>query len=130
MLSGQFLFRPYWAFEALRGGGSRCSRDNAGSDAADGIGAAKGAPAALLGVRSRGRRELARFQRRLNYLLDPTYPVLALVAVHAVHTVAVFDREERQRRYSTRPSTASSPRNGPPIAADRASSSSAAKSAT
>jgi len=36
---------------------------------------------------------------QLNYLLDPTYPVLALAVVYAVQTVAVFYREERQRSY-------------------------------
>jgi adenylate cyclase len=33
------------------------------------------------------------------YLLDPTWPVLAVAAVYVLQTVAVFYREERQRRY-------------------------------
>ena len=36
---------------------------------------------------------------RYHYLLDPTYPVLALVLVYSAQTVLVFYREERRRAY-------------------------------
>lgn len=36
---------------------------------------------------------------RMNYLLDPTYPVIAIAALYVVQTAMVFFREERQRRY-------------------------------
>ncbi|KLI62903.1 CHASE2 domain-containing protein [Aurantiacibacter marinus] len=36
---------------------------------------------------------------QLRYLLDPTYPIVALGAIYVVQTAAVFFREERQRRY-------------------------------
>jgi adenylate cyclase len=62
------------------------------------LGAAKGALAALLGIAAVIVASWLAFVR-LGYLLDPTYPVLALAAVYAVQTVAVFYREERQRRY-------------------------------
>ncbi|NNC72252.1 MAG: adenylate/guanylate cyclase domain-containing protein [Sphingomonadaceae bacterium] len=36
---------------------------------------------------------------REQYLLDPTYPVIAIAAIYVVQTAVVFFREERQRRY-------------------------------
>lgn len=36
---------------------------------------------------------------QLSYLLDPTWPVLAIVAIYVVETLAAFWREERQRRH-------------------------------
>lgn len=36
---------------------------------------------------------------RYHYLLDPTYPVLALMLVYSAQTVLVFYREERRRAY-------------------------------
>lgn len=35
----------------------------------------------------------------LQYLIDPTYPALALILVYSVQTVAVYYREEQQRSY-------------------------------
>ena len=62
------------------------------------LGAAKGALAALFGIGAVAAGSWLAFTQA-NYLLDPTYPMLALAVVYAVQTVAVFYREERQRRY-------------------------------
>ncbi len=62
------------------------------------LGAARGALTALAGIGLVVAGSWLAFTR-LHYLFDPTYPVLALVAVYAVQTVAVFYREERQRRH-------------------------------
>lgn len=62
------------------------------------LGAAKGALAALLGIGAVAAGSWLAFTQA-NYLLDPTYPVMALAVVYAVQTVAVFYREERRRRY-------------------------------
>lgn len=62
------------------------------------LGAAKGALAALFGMGLAAAGSWLAFTRA-HYLLDPTYPMLALAVVYAVQTVAVFYREERKRRY-------------------------------
>jgi adenylate cyclase len=62
------------------------------------LGAARGALAVVLGIGAVGAGSWLAFTRA-HYLLDPTYPVLALVTIYAVQTVAVFYREERQRSY-------------------------------
>lgn len=36
---------------------------------------------------------------QLDYLFDPTYPMLALLIIYSVQTVAVYYREEQQRSY-------------------------------
>ena len=96
ILAGHFLERPDWAFSlelllaALMGGALALLLPR--------LGAAKGALAALLGIGAVAAGSWLAFTR-VSYLLDPTYPVLALAAVYAVQTVAVFYREERQRRY-------------------------------
>jgi adenylate cyclase len=62
------------------------------------LGAARGALAALAGTGLVVAGSWLAFTRA-SYLFDPTYPVLALATVYAVQTVAVFYREERQRRH-------------------------------
>jgi adenylate cyclase len=96
MLAGRFLVRPDWAlgielplvlFLGL-----------AMALLLPRLGATMGALAALSGIGAVASGSWLAFTRA-NYLLDPTYPVLALAVVYAVQTVAVFYREERQRRY-------------------------------
>jgi adenylate cyclase len=62
------------------------------------LGATTGALAALVGIGAVVAASWLAFTRA-NYLLDPTYPVLALASIYAVQTVFAFYREERQRRY-------------------------------
>lgn len=96
MLAGDFLERPDWAFGLelllvlLLGGGLVLLLPR--------LGAAFGALAVLGGIALVGGGSWLAFTRA-NYLLDPTWPVLALLAVYAVQTVAVFYREERRRAY-------------------------------
>lgn len=96
LLSGHFLERPDWAFGLefvlvlLLGGMLALLLPR--------FGAAKGALAALIGIGIVVGGSWLAFTRA-NYLLDPTYPVLAIAAIYAVQTVAVFYREERQRSY-------------------------------
>jgi adenylate cyclase len=96
MLAGDFLERPDWAFGLelvlvlLLGGGLALLLPR--------LGAAFGALAVLGGIALVGGGSWLAFTRA-NYLLDPTWPVLALLAVYAVQTVAVFYREERRRAY-------------------------------
>jgi len=96
ILVGHFLERPDWAYDVelwlvvLLGAMLALLLPR--------LGAMKGALAALLGVGAVGAGSWLAFTE-LNYLLDPTYPVLALAVVYAVQTVAVFYREERQRSY-------------------------------
>jgi adenylate cyclase len=96
ILAGHFLERPDWALGlelplALFLGIALALR-------LPRLGAAKGALAAVLGIGAVAAGSWLAFTRA-NYLLDPTYPVLALAVVYAVQTVAVFYREERQRSY-------------------------------
>lgn len=96
ILAGDFLERPDWAFGLevvlvlLLGGGLALLLPR--------LGAALGAVAALSGIAIVAGGSWLAFTEA-NYLLDPTWPVLALLAVYAVQTVAVFYREERQRAY-------------------------------
>lgn len=96
MLAGDFLERPDWAFGLevvlllLLGGGLALVLPR--------LGAALGAVAALVGIAIVAGGSWAAFTEA-NYLLDPTWPVLALLAVYAVQTVAAFYREERQRAH-------------------------------
>ena len=96
ILAGDFLERPDWAFGLevvlvlLLGGGLALLLPR--------LGAALGAVAALGGIAIVAGGSWLAFTEA-NYLLDPTWPVLALLAVYAVQTVAVFYREERQRAY-------------------------------
>lgn len=62
------------------------------------LGAAKGALAALFGIGAVTAGSWFAFTQA-SYLLDPTYPALALAVIYGVQTVAVFYREERQRSY-------------------------------
>lgn len=96
ILAGDFLERPDWALglelvlTLLLGAGLALLLPR--------LGAAKGALAALGGVGLVAAGSWLAFTQA-HYLLDPTYPILALAVVYAVQTVAVFYREERQRRY-------------------------------
>lgn len=96
ILSGHFIERPDWAF-----GLELLLVFVLGTILAlllPRLGAAKGALAVLLGIGAvSGGSWLAFTQAQ--YLLDPTYPMLALVVIYGVQTVAVFYREERQRSY-------------------------------
>lgn len=96
ILSGQFLERPDWALGLelllvlLLGGALVFWLPR--------LGAMWGALAAIaLVVVVMAGSWLAFTQ--LRYLLDPTYPVLAVTAIYLVQTAAVFFREEQQRRY-------------------------------
>lgn len=96
IIAGQFLERPDWAFGLelllvlVLGLGLALLLPR--------LGAALGAAVALAGIAlAVGGSWLAFTQGA--YLLDPIYPVLALAAIYAVQTVAVFYREERQRSY-------------------------------
>lgn len=96
ILAGDFLQRPDWAsglellLVLLLGAGLALLLPR--------LGAALGAVAALAGIAAVAGSSWLAFTQA-DYLLDPTYPVLALAAIYAVQTVAVFYREERQRRY-------------------------------
>ncbi|KWV96193.1 CHASE2 domain-containing protein [Erythrobacter sp. AP23] len=96
MLAGHFLERPDWAFGlelvlVLGLGGVLALL-------LPRLGATLGAVAVIAGIALVAGGSWLAFTRA-QYLLDPTWPVLALVAVYAVQTVAVFYREERQRAY-------------------------------
>lgn len=96
ILAGDFLVRPNWAFGLelvlvlVLGGTLALLLPR--------LGAAKGALAAIAGIGVIALGSWLAFTRA-NYLLDPTYPVLAVAIIYAVQTVAVFYREERQRSY-------------------------------
>ncbi|RVQ66387.1 adenylate/guanylate cyclase domain-containing protein [Croceicoccus ponticola] len=96
MLDGDFLERPDWAFGLelllvlVAGGGLALLLPR--------LGATRGAMAALAGAGMIAGGSWLAFARG-NYLLDPTYPMIAIAAVYVVQTVVVFYREERQRRY-------------------------------
>jgi adenylate cyclase len=96
MLAGNFLQRPDMAtglellLALLAGAALALSLPR--------LGAAKGAVVALAGVALAVGGSWLAFSR-LGYLLDPTYPVLALLAVYTVQTVLAFRREERRRSY-------------------------------
>ena len=62
------------------------------------LGAARGALVVLGAIGLVGAGSWLAFTQR-GYLLDPTYPVLALVMVYSVQTVLVYYREERRRAY-------------------------------
>ena len=96
MILGQFLTRPDWApgleffLILLLGGGLALLLPGAGAI----IGAAIGAIATFAVA---GGSWLAFDQ--WHYLLDPTWPIIALILVYAVQTLLSFRREERQRAY-------------------------------
>ncbi len=62
------------------------------------LGAARGAFVGLGAIGLVGAGSWLAFIQR-GYLLDPTYPVLALLLVYSAQTVLVFYREERRRAY-------------------------------
>jgi adenylate cyclase len=62
------------------------------------LGAARGAVVVLAAIALAAAGSWWAFVQR-GFLLDPLYPVLALVLVYSVQTVLVFYREERRRAY-------------------------------
>jgi len=96
MILGQFLERPDWAagleffLVVLLGGGLALLLPRAG--------AAVGAVIGALGIVAVGAMSWLAFTGA-HYLLDPTYPALAIALVYVVQTVTVFYREERRRAY-------------------------------
>ena len=96
ILSGHFIERPDWAF-----GLELMLVVVLGAILAlllPRLGAAKGALAVIVGISAIAAGSWFAFTQA-NYLLDPTYPALALAVIYGVQTVAVFYREERQRSY-------------------------------
>ncbi|WP_340586894.1 adenylate/guanylate cyclase domain-containing protein [Erythrobacter alti] len=96
ILSGDFLDRPDWALGlemllALVLGGILVV-------VLPRIGALPGALVAVAMIAAVIATSWLAFTQ-LRYLLDPTYPVVALALIYVVQTAAVFFREERQRRY-------------------------------
>ncbi len=96
MLSGHFLQRPDWAGEielllvVLLGGGLAWALPK--------LGAVKGAVFALVGIAGVAALSYVAFTSA-QYLIDPVYPMLVLVLVYTLQTVATFYREERQRSH-------------------------------
>ncbi len=96
IMAGQFLERPDWA-----GGLEMLAVLLLGALLAlllPRLGALWGALVALAGVAGVAAASWLAFMN-LHLLLDPTWPVLAIVAVYAVQTVTAYYREERQRSY-------------------------------
>ncbi len=96
MLAGHFLQRPDWAkgleffLMAIFGGALAILLPR--------LGAIKGAVVALTGIIAVGALSYSAFSAA-QFLIDPTFPVLALVLVYTLQTVATYYREERQRSY-------------------------------
>jgi len=96
ILAGHFLERPDWApalemlLAALTGAALALVLPR--------LGAALGALVAASFVMAAGLASWLAFTGT-GYLLDPVVPTLAIIAVYAVQTVAVFYREERRRRF-------------------------------
>jgi adenylate cyclase len=96
MLAGHFLQRPDWAYglelllTLLLGATLALLLPR--------LGAALGALAALAGIAGVVTASWLAFTRA-GYLIDPTYPVLALLAVYTTQTVLAFRSEERRRSY-------------------------------
>ena len=96
MILGQFLTRPDWApgmeffLILLLGGGLALLLPGAGAI----VGAAIGTVATLAVAAG----SWLAFDQ-LHYLLDPTWPIIALILVYAVQTLLSFRQEERQRAY-------------------------------
>lgn len=96
ILAGHFLERPDWA-GALEG----LLAVLAGASLAlllPRLGAARGALVALCLIAASGIGSWLAFTRA-GYLLDPVVPMLAILAVYTVQTVAAFYREEQNRRF-------------------------------
>lgn len=96
MILGKFLTRPDWArgveffLVVLLGGALALLLPKAG--------AIIGAAFAFAGTASVAAGSWLAFQQ-WHYLLDPTYPILALLLVYGVQTLLSFRQEERQRAY-------------------------------
>ena len=96
MILGEFLTRPDWApgmeffLILLLGGGLALLLPGAGAM----IGAAIGTVATLAVAAG----SWLAFDQ-LHYLLDPTWPIIALILVYAVQTLLSFRQEEQQRAY-------------------------------
>ncbi len=96
MILGWFLERPDWArgleflLIILFGGALALILPK--------VGAVVGAIVGLTGTATVAGGSWLAFDNA-RYLLDPTYPILALVLVYAVQTLLSFRREEQQRAY-------------------------------
>ncbi|MFM5895421.1 MAG: CHASE2 domain-containing protein, partial [Novosphingobium sp.] len=96
VILGHFLERPDWApgvemtLILVLGAGLALMLPR--------LGAARGAVLVLAGIFAVLYGSWWAFSYH-HYLLDPTYPVLALVLVYSAQTVLVFYREERRRAY-------------------------------
>ena len=96
ILSGEFLDRPDWALGLelvlvlVLGGGLVLVLPR--------IGALPGALVAAVVIAAVIAGSWLAFTQ-LRYLLDPTYPIVAIATIYVVQTAAVFFREEQQRRY-------------------------------
>lgn len=96
MILGRHLVRPDWAI-----GVERSLLIGLGLLLAlllPGIGATRGAVLGLSAIAAMMGGSWMAFTRE-HYLLDPTYPVLALILVYVVSTGVTFYREERQRAF-------------------------------
>lgn len=93
---GRFLLRPDWApglelaLVLLLGIGLSLLLPR--------LGATRGAIVVLAGIALVAAGSWLAYSQR-GFLLDPVYPVLALVLVYSAQTVLVFYREERRRAY-------------------------------
>jgi adenylate cyclase len=96
MVLQDFLARPDWAegleMAVLLAGGALLAV------ALPWVGAFRGALAAGAVIATEGGGSWYAFKER-HFLLDPTAPILALLACYLVATVFKFLREEKQRRY-------------------------------
>lgn len=96
MVLGKFLSRPDWAF-----GLERTLLLALGlllAAALPWLGAARGAVLGSVMVGGVAGGSWYAFGSH-HFLLDPTYPVLGLIAVYLVETIVIYYREERQRAY-------------------------------
>lgn len=96
MLERAFLQRPDWApglelfLVLLLGGGLALLLPR--------LGAVAGGVIGLIAIAAVGAASWFAFTEA-SYLLDPTYPALAVAVVYVIQTAIVFYREERQRAY-------------------------------
>src|SRR5690606_9928741 len=96
MLEQVFLQRPDWApgleffLVLLLGGGLALLLPR--------LGAVAGGAVGLVAIAAVGAASWLAFTEA-GYLLDPTYPALAVAVVYVIQTAIVFYREERQRAY-------------------------------